>query len=99
MKHTPTPWHYTPGNPMVYGASTDSKGGGRQEVALAREVYMNRSERETNAAHIVKCVNLHDELVEALKDALFMAMGPGETINAREIAEAWKKLLVRAEAE
>ncbi len=29
---------------------------------------MRQDESETNAAHIVHCVNMHDELVQALKD-------------------------------
>lgn len=65
-EHTKTPWQVydedcEDGAVIIHSPS--------QEVNIAvmsREPEM-RSEITANAAHIVKCVNLHDELVEALE--------------------------------
>ena len=45
-KASPGPWRNDPGNPMVHAA------GGGGEIAMAREVYMNRTRRDANAVHI-----------------------------------------------
>ena len=56
-QHTPTPWQINKNNyckievPKINSDNTF-------EIAMLNNA--------TNAAHIVKCVNLHDELVEAL---------------------------------
>lgn len=59
-KHTPTPWKVGLDNPM--------------EVLSLHSHFLFKTSRSNvprcediaNAAHIVKCVNLFDELVEAL---------------------------------
>lgn len=43
---TPGPWKNNPGNPMIHGP----KGAG--EVAKIREVFMDRTQRDNNAAFI-----------------------------------------------
>lgn len=60
-KHTPTPWKFDgesindlQGNTVAFPRSGGFMPGHRDENLRA------------NAAHIVKCVNLHDELVDAL---------------------------------
>lgn len=63
-KHTPGPWALD-----EYKSVVDEKG----QTVLANGFSMVMSYGEdqkvakANAAHIVKCVNMHDELVEALK--------------------------------
>lgn len=63
-KHTPTPWNVggTMGDTTYLGAGEKSLGSVRSR---------------TDAAHIVRCVNLHDELVATLELALECGdMGP-----------------------
>lgn len=59
MKHTPTPWTYDSGwlydSNMNRIANTESSS------------FVTYKEDLNNLSHIVKCVNMHDELVEALK--------------------------------
>jgi hypothetical protein len=63
--HTPTPWEaedaviFCPGKRLTIA------------VMYGNELLksLNWKEQKANAAHIVKCVNLHDELVGALKMA------------------------------
>jgi N-dimethylarginine dimethylaminohydrolase len=60
-EHTPTPWDklngvFTPEDGYFSMIQTPDK--------CIANVF-----EEANAAHIVKCVNMHDELVEALKEA------------------------------
>ena len=61
MKHTPTPWVVSCGS--IYTTE------GIPIAEMDREVGNGTLpvERDENARHIVHCVNLHDELVEALK--------------------------------
>lgn len=60
-KHTPTPWVHKDGE--VY-EENDFK------IFDAYNSDFLYEEDKANAAHIVKCVNMHDELVEALRDLL-----------------------------
>lgn len=80
-KHTPTPWHMQKDSVHVYG-----KDGGM--VANTITACSGNNERE-NAAHIVKCVNMHDELVEALKQAYAVCKAHGYLDGG--IEEALKK--------
>lgn len=62
VKHTPTPWIYD--GYEVYSDDCEY-----HPVANSTPNHTCRDDEEgiANAAHIVKCVNMHDELVEALK--------------------------------
>lgn len=60
VKHTPTPWV------ADENAINDNMG---FEIALITSDMRTWEEDDANTAHIVKCVNLHDELVEALEIA------------------------------
>lgn len=57
--HTPTPWAIDGGDIAIGGV-----------VCILADYcgpdYAGTQERIANAAHIVRCVNLHDELVAAL---------------------------------
>lgn len=57
--HAPLPWRYDKDNCNVYANGLLAKVYGHNHTG----------ERFANAAHIVKCVNLHDELVDALDKA------------------------------
>jgi hypothetical protein len=65
-KHTATPWHVAAGSTGRHRSPTievhASVDGLLQSVATVTGI----SAGHANAAHIVRCVNLHDELVEAL---------------------------------
>lgn len=60
-KHTPTPWN------QLNGVFTPEDGYFSM-VQTPNQCIANVFD-EADAAHIVKCVNMHDELVEALKAA------------------------------
>lgn len=81
IKHSPTPWKYCPGHTN----ESTSKNAGAIESAdgfYVAEICHDaipdgqQDPAEANAAHIVKCVNLHDELVEALKSAIALCNKP-----------------------
>jgi hypothetical protein len=67
--HTPTPW--TASEDQILSKDLNKWGNwivcempkGRDEISEAVE------ENKANAAYIVKCVNSHEELLEALKEA------------------------------
>lgn len=70
-KHTPTPWQIGAEKPCaIYSKTARIKVGETAPYAItdspAIPLANSDEEMEANAAHIVKCVNLHDELVEAL---------------------------------
>ena len=66
MTHTPTPWH------ILREADGAIAIGNRSlpHVAVVRYSHnpaLSKETGEANASHIVKCVNLHDELVEVFE--------------------------------
>lgn len=60
-QHTPTPWELFPTDKLEVVAPS---GRGTDRIKVADCYHYNG---EANAAHIVKCVNLHDELVSGLQ--------------------------------
>lgn len=75
MTHTPTPWVYDRMGKNTVSTTNISGESGRFVCATGghsdnRLPDHGLSENEANAAHIVKCVNAHDKLVEALRDVL-----------------------------
>jgi len=58
-EHTPTPWKV-----YLYGGVQIGQEDTGEAVC---SMWGDKQEGEANAAHIVKCVNMHDELVEALR--------------------------------
>lgn len=56
--HTPTPWKVA--DEYIFDRH-------RNEIATTTTSGLSFEEDEANAAHIVKCVNAHDDLVEALE--------------------------------
>jgi hypothetical protein len=66
-KHTPTPWWFDDRwDNFCNGCVID--GQGTQRIAAAFYMGGTQAARD-NAAHIVRCVNAHDELVAALQAA------------------------------
>jgi hypothetical protein len=70
MTHTPIPWHRNAYNICsIIKINNGPDSNGHNYVDGRHQVKIASAEWATDAAHIVKCVNLHDELIEALKDA------------------------------
>ena len=63
MTHTPTPWNAR-GLAICKGNSLIAVMGQDDGIKFSEKTSL------ANASHIVKCVNLHDELVKALELAL-----------------------------
>lgn len=62
-KHTPGPWHVGGDGTVIYAPD-------EWAVTVSTKVYSRENPIETaeaNAARIVLCVNMHDELLAALK--------------------------------
>lgn len=66
VKHTPRPWLY---EESAYSCVLTYQGA---SIGAMFHSKMNgdRLPSEANAAHIVKCVNMHDELVEIVGDLI-----------------------------
>lgn len=66
QQHTPTPWRIS----EVFGRGHKNHIAGADDYQVSDCESYKKSliEQEANAAFIVKCVNAHDELVEALRD-------------------------------
>lgn len=63
--HTMTPWVTDTSHPEWEGIQIWS-----HDLIIAHVVNDQHNNVEANAEHIVKCVNLHDELVKVLRDCL-----------------------------
>ena len=64
--HTPTPWKYREGWECYQLCSANGMPIGLTDYPSdGRNIF--REEAEANAAHIVRCINVHDQLVEALR--------------------------------
>ena len=66
MEHTPTPWRMMKGKQPVYKRTIE----GIATIGAPYKFHANEmsiSEAQANAEFIVRAVNSHDELVEALK--------------------------------
>jgi hypothetical protein len=90
-KHTPTPWRVGDAGFTVFGPKTDQP----SPVTIAP------CKSKANAAHIVKCVNLHDELVDfALEVQRIVKEKPSALVEVylKDLFEDKKDLLTRAKA-
>lgn len=65
-KHTPTPWKH--GTKRMDESVVITSGGLGLTVAIVHQGAINNA--QANASHIVKCVNMHDELVEAIQELI-----------------------------
>lgn len=67
MSHTPTPWKINKQDTGMNDSGTIEGGG----IIIVPDVYGESKERaDGNAAHIVRCVNNHDALLQALKTVI-----------------------------
>ena len=60
-KFTPTPWNSQGGT--VYGRDNIRHQSNVVAYTIDDQIYRDDEEGKANAAHIVHCVNVHDELV------------------------------------
>jgi hypothetical protein len=91
-QHTPTPWHVNKDDPA---AIFNSMGG--YVTRIDGNAVQTRAAIEANAAHIVRCVNAHDELVAALNTAVQCMELEARMINP-SAAEAWAHPIKQARA-
>lgn len=80
-KHTPTPWEVgtdEDGNVAVI------KGCSFLTYVFPTDLGFEEGTPEANAAHIVKCVNMYDELVEVLQWISDNSMCEGAVFASRE---------------
>jgi hypothetical protein len=92
--HTPTPWRVTDADCCTDGddvKATILADSGRLICHIDRDY---RAPAEANAAHIVRCVNAHDELIAALRYALDCAER-GDVTDMQPVRDA----LARAKGE
>jgi hypothetical protein len=83
--HTPTPWENQDGISIF---SADD-----HEIANTSRRHLSNAEACANAAHIVRCVNAHDELVAALEAVADAIYEYGNT-DVDDIARAqWSKVI------
>lgn len=98
-KHTPTPWRapflsVTDGDDYIQITDEDQTYG----VCRLDESYSEHREvMKANAALIVKAVNLHDELVEALEFLMEIDPASGEVLTLEKYQE-FEELLAKAKA-
>jgi hypothetical protein len=84
MSHTPTPWRE--GRPGAVVADTPiPEMSGSDAVAYYGGHLVCESVTSSNRAHIVKCVNAHDELVAALSAIQKLAIEPHSASNSERI--------------
>ena len=62
-EHTPTPWHVYEKDPFVICEG----GGGSIGIIEAGYPGVSEAEQIANAAYVVHCVPVHDDLVKALE--------------------------------
>lgn len=87
-QHTPTPWtmNKKETHPWVIEAPSNIPG---IPATIVKVGY------RPNAAFIVRAVNMHDELVEALKIALHMSRQ--DVVPSHLQNDKWEQLLAKAE--
>lgn len=94
-KPTPTPWSLNKDEKGITFIQGNTRGWGWDHLAEV-DTSGDAPEIEANAAHIVHCVNMHDELVAALQTLEIEAEGYGELYTPGGIADRkWKATLAR----
>ena len=91
MEHTPTPWEVI--ETFDYDFQIYPKGNveaGHNQIAVIPAT--GDGDDKANANHIVHCVNLHDELVAALKKIAKDRNGPAiHEKTLEEQSKSWQK--------
>jgi hypothetical protein len=105
-KHTPTPWHVANGShihdkPTEFDETGARIGDTPNRIAAIEYPYGDAEGKAFNAEYIVRAVNCHDELVEALKRARdHMIMSEGVFISDGKIGQSadWAEALQQVRA-
>lgn len=99
-KHTATPWNYSASGSNMHDNYSQDFAIFRKEdsgVTLVAGVFGDviggHEAAKANAAHIVRCVNAHDDLVNALTGLL------SESPNQTKAGDAARAALARAKGE
>lgn len=95
VKHTPTPWDFEESEYSVI----ITRGGFSIGVMFNSKVSGEWLPALPNAAHIVKCVNMHDELVDVLSGLMKVYNEPDETICCNGYECGCQGASVRQQAE
>ena len=78
MSHTPTPWRaYNATNGRILKHWRIQRDDAKQDIALI-SLDVPADAREQTAAHIVRCVNSHEAMLDMLKTALAYIETPGD---------------------
>ena len=77
--HTPTPWQVANGSPLLIGCDG---------FWIAGMMGLQGEIGEANARFIVRAVNCHDQLVEALENYMFAEEIDDEGVRQAELAVA-----------
>ena len=99
MEHTPGEWKADNGDSELWGVFTDLDDDGICYMCEPSGVLLRPGEAQANAERIVKAVNCHNDLVEALK-ALnkYLEAGYPQNMRLKEIAVVLlDKALAKAE--
>lgn len=104
-KHTPTPWYYD-GEDMDSEAAASWDGNGYEIFSKDKDGNVTNGiaggiPEEANAAHIVHCVNMHEELVEALTWMMDKAPHPADKNqkhNDVQMAKKTRAILAKAKS-
>ena len=87
-KHTALPWCRHGGDPRRILKTDDVRLDDQDRIEIARCGYDNRTDPESDAAHIVRCVNAMPAMVEALHLSIIAI----EQIDNSDSAEMWDRL-------
>ena len=68
-KHSPTPWQYGHTDTPLGAQIVDGDGEAVACTSMRSGLGKPDPERKANGEHIVHCVNMHDDLVAAIKTA------------------------------
>ena len=100
MKHTKTPWRLI--EVTEYSDTSYIVEDSNEETLLSDTTYENQAPDKETAALIVKCVNLHGELVKALDDLIneineLVLLDDSNELHKK--VSKYKDLLTRIESE
>lgn len=76
MKHTPTPWSVKPTSLWTDTPWRIEGADGFSACLVYGDGALNKGTTVANAAHIVKCVNAHDALVQRLQELVNICTHP-----------------------
>lgn len=97
-KHTPTPYYYEEEYGTIHGSDSFEICGINTRMSSAKGMDFCYAEQAANAEFIVRACNSHDELVEALKDAISLLEDrfDGMGITQKEMFTDMKKAITKA---